>query len=141
VQHLKLGAILDIVKLTLPMTAAATTRRGALTRGRSRACFRERTRSWASPTSGAGSVSRPGPARRRADEEFAFWRAGTVRVIETLLSSGRLALDGADFVRHMAGAARDWAGEPVPAEARSGASRKALRHLPQWEASNGPAPA
>jgi uncharacterized protein len=142
VQHLKLGAILDIVKLTLPDDGR-----------RYYAPWRTDPRPIAGLLQGAYAFLgvtdfwrrqrqlAAGPARRRADEEFALWRAGTVRVIETLLSSGRLTLDGADFVRHMAGAARDWTGEPVPAEARSAASREARRHLAQWEASNGPVPA
>ena len=140
-QHLKLCAILDIVRLTLPDDGR-----------RYYAPWRSDPRPTAGLLQGAYAYLgvtefwrkqrqlATGAAQRRAEEEFALWRAGTVRTIGTLLSSDRLTPDGARFVRRMAQAASGWAGEPVPAAAQAAAQRESRRHLTQWEAAYGPAP-
>jgi hypothetical protein len=76
--------------------------------------------------------------RVRADSEFALWRAGTTRVIDTLLSSGRLTPVGMDFVQGMSRAISAWADEQVPAQARAIAMEKSRHHLTRWERDNGP---
>ncbi len=140
-QHLKLCAILDILRLTQPDDGR-----------RYYAPWRSDPRPAAGLLQGAYAylgvtefwrVQRllaAGAAQRRAEEEFALWRAGTVRTIGTLLSSNLLTPNGTRFVRRMAQAASGWASEPVPAAAQAAAQREAGRHLSQWEAANGPAP-
>jgi hypothetical protein len=76
----------------------------------------------------------------RADGEFALWRAGTTRVIETLLASDRLTVDGTDFVRRMLETADSWMSEPVSARAQAFARREARSHLARWERRHGPVP-
>jgi uncharacterized protein len=138
-QHLKLCAILDIVRLTRPDDGR-----------RYYAPWRSDPRPAAGLLQGAYAylgvtefwrVQRrlaADGAQRRAEEEFALWRAGTVRTIGTLLSSKRLTPEGMRFVQRMAQAASVWAGEQVLAEAQAAARRSAARHLAQWEATYGP---
>lgn len=139
VQHLKLGALLDIVDLTLPDDGR-----------RYYAPWRADPRPVSGLLQGAyaylGVTSfwrtrcrlARGPDRLRADSQFALWRAGTARVIETLLSSALLTADGLDFVQHMSKTVARWRSEPVSARARAFARRESTRHLAQWELDNGP---
>ena len=90
VQHLKLGALLHIVSLTRPDDGR-----------RYYAPWRADPRPVAGLLQGAYAYLgvtgfwrtqrrlADGPAQLRADGEFALWRAGTARVIDTLLSSQR----------------------------------------------------
>ena len=140
-QHVKLGAILDIVKLTLPDDGR-----------RYYAPWRPDPRPTAGLLQGAYAFLgvtefwrrqrqlATGAAQLRADGEFALWRAGTVRVIDTLLSSNRLTTIGRDFVQRMSEAASAWADESVSAQAQAGALRESRRHLARWEMANGPVP-
>jgi uncharacterized protein len=139
-QHLKLGALLNIVRLTLPDGR----RYYAPWRGDPRPlagllqgsyAYLGVTEFWRRQR----QVS-TGAAQLRADDEFARWRAGTVRVIDTLLSSGRLTAAGTAFVNRMSETASRWAGEPVSAEARASALRESRRHLDRWELAYGPVP-
>jgi uncharacterized protein len=139
VQHVKLGALLDIVDLTLPDDGR-----------RYYAPWRADPRPVSGLLQGAyaymGVTSfwrtrrrlAQGPDRLRADGQFALWRSGTARVIETLLSSALLTADGLDFVQHMSKTVADWRSEPVSARARAFARRESARHLAQWELDNGP---
>ena len=77
-----------------------------------------------------------GPMRMRANREFALWRAGVARVIDTLQESGRLTAAGRDFVQGMSKTIRAWQRESVPAEARAAAYRQAGSHLSRWESDN-----
>lgn len=142
VQHVKLGALLDIVSLTLPDDGR-----------RYYAPWRADARPVAGLLQGAYAYLgvtgfwrtqrrlADGPAQLRADGEFALWRAGTARVIETLLSSGRLTAAGLDFVRRMSKTVAAWQSESVSAQARAFARRESRRHLARWELDNGPVPA
>jgi HEXXH motif-containing protein len=139
VQHVKLGALLDIVDLTLPDDGR-----------RYYAPWRADPRPVSGLLQGAyaymGVTSfwqtrrrlAHGPDRLRADGEFALWRAGTAQVIETLLSSAMLTADGLEFVQHMSKTVTGWRSEPVSARARAFARRESTRHLAQWELDNGP---
>jgi uncharacterized protein len=141
VQHLKLCAVLDIVRLTLPDDGR-----------RYYAPWRTDPRPVAGLLQGAYAYLgvtefwrrqrdlATGAARLRADGDFALWRAGTVRVIDTLLSSERLTLAGADFVRRMRETAGGWAAESVSTEARAFALHASRSHLTRWEQDNGPVP-
>jgi HEXXH motif-containing protein len=142
VQHVKLGALLDVVSLTLPDDGR-----------RYYAPWRDDPRPISGLLQGAYAylgvtgfwrterqVAR-GPAQLRADGEFALWRAGTARVIDTLLSSRRLTAAGLDFVQRMSETVAAWRSEPVSAQARTFARRESRRHLARWELVNGPAPA
>ncbi len=139
VQHLKLCAVLDIVGLTEPDDGRwyyAPWRRdprpvaGLLQGAYAYLGVTEFWRRQRWLAAGADQL--------QADSEFARWRAGTARVIDTLLASGRLTLAGTDFVQGMSVTVAGWAGEPVPARARAIALRKSRRHLRRWERNYGP---
>ena len=139
VQHVKLCAVLDIVRLTLPDDGR-----------RYYAPWRDDPRPAAGLLQGAYAFVgvtefwrrrrqlATGAAQLRAEGEFARWRSGARRVIDTLLASDRLTRAGADFVQCMSETAGLWANEPVPASARTIARREAERHLARWELRHGP---
>jgi HEXXH motif-containing protein len=142
VQHLKLSALLDLVPLTLPDDGR-----------RYYAPWRTDPRPVSSLLQGAYAflgvsgfwrqqrqVAADDAVRRRADAEFARWRASAARVVTTLRSSGRLTAAGQDFVAKMARVLDSWQRERVPAEALALARREAERHLARWQADNGEAP-
>ncbi len=142
VQHLKLCALLDIVRLTLPDDGrryyapwrvdprpVSGLLQGAY-------AYLGVTGFWRTQRRLAG-----GPAQLRAESEFALWRAGTGRVIDTLLSSSRLTAAGLEFVQRMSTTIAAWRSEPVSAQARAIALRESRRHLARWERDNGPVPA
>jgi HEXXH motif-containing protein len=140
-QHVKLCAVVDIVKLT----SADDGRRYY-------APWRDDPRPVAGLLQGAYAhigvtefwrrrrQLTTGAAQLRADGQFALWRAGATRVIDTLLASDGLTLDGTDFVRRMMETARSWMGEPVSAHAQAFALREARSHLARWERRHGPVP-
>ena len=142
VQHLKLCALLDIVSLTMPDDGR-----------RYYAPWREDPRPVSGLLQGAYAylgVTRfwrtqrrlaDGPAQLHADSKFALWRAGTARVIDTLLASSRLTAAGLDFVQGMSTTVAAWRAEPVSAQARTVALRESRHHLDRWELNNGPVPA
>lgn len=142
VQHLKLCGVLDIVRLTYPDDGS-----------RHYAPWRTDPRPIAGLLQGAYAYLgvtefwrrqrqlATGAAQLRADGEFARWRAGTARVIDTLLSSDRLTSAGTGFVLGMLDTASTWAAESVSAQARAFARRASRSHLARWELDNGPAPA
>jgi HEXXH motif-containing protein len=141
IQHLKLHALADIARLTLPDDGR-----------RYYAPWRADPRPVAGLLQGAYAYlgvtefwlaqrrQAKGVDRVRADSEFALWRAGTTRVINTLLSSGRLTPVGLDFVQGMSKAIGAWKDEPVSARARAIALEKSRHHLTRWERDNGPVP-
>jgi uncharacterized protein len=138
-QHLKLCAVLDIVRLTRPDNGR-----------RYYAPWRTDPRPIAGLLQGAYAYlgvtefwrrqrqSGTGAAQLRADGEFALWRAGTVRVIDTLLSTDRLTPDGTVFVGRMRETASGWEAEPVSRQARAFALSTSRGHIAQWELDNGP---
>lgn len=141
VQHVKLCAVLDIVRLTFPDDGR-----------RYYAPWRDDPRPVAGLLQGAYAhvgvtefwrrrrQNSVGAAQSRADGEFALWRAETTRVIDTLLSSNRLTTAGADFVQHMSQTARSWRSERVSAQARAFALATARSHQARWEQRHGPVP-
>jgi uncharacterized protein len=142
VQHLKLCALLDIVRLTLPDDGRRyyapwrTDPRPIAGLLQGSYAYLGVTEFWRTQRQLA-----TGDDQLRAAGEFALWRAGTARVIDSMLSSERLTADGADFVQRMSEAVSAWASEPVSAEARAIAVRESRRHLARWELDNGPVPA
>ena len=141
VQHVKLCAVLDIVRLTLPDDGR-----------RYYAPWRDDPRPVVGLLQGAYAhlgvtefwrrqrQLATGAAQLRADSEFTLWRAGTLRVIGTLLACNRLTPAGTDFVKRMSETAEEWMSEPVSAQARAAALRESRSHLARWELRNGPAP-
>lgn len=141
IQHLKLSALLDIVPLTLPDDGQ-----------RYYAPWRDDPRPLNGLVQGAYAFlgvsdfwrrqrrSVRSVLRLRADSEFVQWREATVRVIGTLLLSGRLTNAGADFVRGMARTVETWQDEPVLREALDLARDEAEWHLTRWQLHNGPVP-
>ena len=140
-QHVKLCAVLDIVKLTAPDDGR-----------RYYAPWRDDPRPIAGLLQGAYAhvgVSEfwrrrrhlaAGVAQLRAEGQFALWRAETTRVIDTLLSSDRLTTSGTDFVRRMSQTASSWMSERVSPQARAFARSEAENHLAHWEQRHGPVP-
>lgn len=140
IQHLKLGALLDMVRLTLPDDGR-----------RYYAPWRDDPRPIGGLLQGAyaylgvtGFWRRQGQlagGHHRADAEYARWRAAVAKVVETLQSSGRLTELGLDFVSGMARTLSAWQHEPVQAQAQDQARRAAESHLARWQSANGPLPA
>jgi uncharacterized protein len=141
-QHLKLGALIDVVSLTMPDDGR-----------RYYAPWRDDPRPISGLLQGAyaylgvsGFWRRQreltdGVRQLRADREFARWRAAAARAVETLRSSGRLTPDGLTFVQGMKRTLTAWLDEPVSAEADAQARHDAELHLARWQASHGPVPA
>jgi HEXXH motif-containing protein len=138
-QHLKLGALLDLVTLTRPDDGQ-----------RYYAPWRADPRPASGLLQGAYAflgvsgfwreqrAMAPEPeVRQRAHAEFARWRDGAAVVVETLLGSGQLTGAGESFAGAMAGVLGAWRSEPVPDDALAVARRKSDRHLAQWQADNG----
>jgi uncharacterized protein len=140
-QHVKLCAMLDIVRLTRPDDGR-----------RFYAPWRDDPRPVAGLLQGAYAFVgvtefwrrrrqlAAGQAELRADGEFALWRAGTTRVIRTLLSSNGLTATGTDFVQRMSQTASSWTSEPVSPRAQAFARSEAENHLAHWERRHGPVP-
>jgi HEXXH motif-containing protein len=141
VQHLKLCAVLDIVRLTrqddgrryyAPWRADPRPVAGLL---QGAYAYLGVTEFWRRQRQLAA-----GAAQLKAESEFSLWRAGTVRVMDTLLSSGSLTRAGTAFVQRMSETASAWVGEPVSTAARTMALRESRRHRDRWEQDNGPVP-
>jgi HEXXH motif-containing protein len=138
-QHLKLGALLDIVTLTMPdddRRYYAPWRNdprplGGLLQGAY--AFLGVTGFWRRQRQFGGG-------QRRADAEYARWRAAVALAVETLRSSGRLTNAGLSFLTGMACTLGSWQNEPVPPQAQEEARRAAELHLAQWQSANGPIP-
>jgi len=137
IQHVKLGALLDMVTLALPDD------------GR---CYYAPWRDDPRPLSGllqgayaylgvSGFWRRqrrlPG-SQLQADVEYARWRAACALALETLRSSGRLTSAGLEFVSVLADTLRAWQEEPVPIEALTLAHSAAESHLARWQSVYGP---
>jgi HEXXH motif-containing protein len=137
-QHLKLCALLDLVKLTKPDDGQ-----------RYYAPWRTDPRPASGLLQGAYAflgvsgfwreqrhVALEPEVRQRAEADFARWRDGAALVAETLLRSGQLTAAGQDFVAEMSQVLEAWRHEQVPEEALDSARRKANSHLAQWRADN-----
>ena len=135
-QHLKLGALLDVVTLTLPDDGSLYY-----------APWRDDPRPIGGLLQGAyahlgvsGFWRRqrrlPGD-QRRADVEYARWREAAALAVETLRSSGRLTRAGLEFVNEMAHTLGPWQEEPVPIEATAAARQAAEAHQAQWQRAHG----
>jgi len=142
-QHLKLGALLDLVTLTRPDNGqryyapwrpdprpASGLLHGAYAFLGVSGFWRDQRQSASEPD-----------VRHRAHAEFARWRDGAAAVAATLLRSGQLTSSGETFVETMASLLDEWRREPVPADALVVARHNSERHLVQWQAANGPASA
>jgi HEXXH motif-containing protein len=136
VQHLKLGALLDIVTMTLPDDGQLYY-----------APWRDDPRPVQALLQGAYAYlgvsrfwrrQRQFGGQRWADAEYARWRTATALAVETLRSSGRLTSAGMDFVGEMARTLAPWQDEPVPTDALARAARAAESHQTQWQSVHGP---
>ncbi|MBG0826240.1 FxsB family radical SAM/SPASM domain protein [Planomonospora sp. ID67723] len=70
----------------------------------------------------------------RGNEQFARWRRQTADAVETLASSGALTPLGERFVAQMRRSAAAWWDEPVPEAASAHADRSARDHREKWAA-------
>lgn len=136
VQHVKLSALLDLVRLTRPDDGR-----------RFYAPWREDPRPISGLLQGAYAyVGVSGFWRRQrepgreldAQIEFARWREAAALVADALQSSGQLTAAGEEFVAGMAATLHAWQAEPVPEIARRRASEESERHMARWEARYGP---
>lgn len=127
VQHLKLGALLDLVPLLndegeprwyAPWRDDPRPLSGLLQGAYAHLGIVRfwRTQRWLEPRSMHGHV------------QFARWREQTWEVVRTLLASGRLTPQGRIFVDRMRTTLQAWLREPVPDEAVERARASAIRH-------------
>jgi uncharacterized protein len=138
-QHLKLGALMNLVTLTEPDDDR-----------RYYAPWRDDPRPLGGLLQGAYAYlgvsgfwrrqRRVAAGPRQPETEFARWREVTAAAVDTLLSSGRLTPAGLDFVSGMADTLAAWREEPVPAYAQERARRAAEAHLARWQSVNGSRP-
>jgi HEXXH motif-containing protein len=137
IQHVKLGALLDVLTLTLPDDGR-----------RYYAPWRNDPRPLGGLLQGAYAYlgisgfwrrQRRLPGNQlRADVEYVRWRSATALAVETLLSSERLTRMGREFVSAMARTLGAWQDEPVSAGAMTLARRDAESHLARWQSAHGP---
>ncbi len=138
-QHLKLGAVLDLVTLVLPDDRTYY------------APWRDDPRPLYGLLQGAYAYlgvsgfwrrqrTLPGDASL-ADVEYARWRVAAARAVETIRSSGRLTSAGLEFTGGMARTLGTWCDEPLPEHAEAVARREAESHINRWQSAYGPIPA
>jgi uncharacterized protein len=137
IQHVKLGALLDVVTLTLPDDGR-----------RYYAPWRNDPRPLGGLLQGAYAYlgisgfwrrQRRLPGNQlRADIEYVRWRSATALAVQTLLSSERLTRMGREFVSAMARTLGAWQDESVSARAMTLARRDAESHLARWRSAHGP---
>lgn len=138
IQHIKLSALLDIYPLTLPDDGR-----------RYYAPWRQDPRPLDGLLQGVyayigvcefwrreRALAR-GPMLDRANQEFALWRMGTEKAVETIQASGHLTPRGEVFLAGMARTVSSWRDDTVPAVARRRAQSAAQRHVTRWEQENG----
>jgi uncharacterized protein len=137
VQHVKLSALLDLVKLTLDDDER-----------RFYAPWREDPRPASGLLQGAYAYlgvtgfwrrQRQLDNRLEAHTQFARWRVAAANATSVLRTSGVLTAAGQDFVRSMSATLAAWQDEPVPEAAQDGAIAANADHLSRWESANGPA--
>lgn len=140
-QHLKLSALTDIVRLTGPDDG-----------GRFYAPWRDDPRPIDGLLQGAYAyLGVSGFWRRQrhlesgnpgiqSHAEYARWRDAAALAAETLSSSGRLTSAGSRFVGGMAETLSAWSADQVPEQARMLAQQEADQHRRRWESVNGPVP-
>jgi len=138
-QHLKLCALLDLVRLTYPDDGR---RYYAPWRDDPRPAsgliqgvyaFLGVTGFWRRQRTTATGTS----IEQRADAEFARWRDCSALAARTLLASGQLTSAGHDFVTEIAELLEAWQAEHVSERARGIARRKANLHKERWQSSYG----
>lgn len=137
VQHAKLGALLNIVRLTEPDESA-----------RFYAPWREDPRPIGGLIQGAYAfLGVSGFWRRQrayergdramlAQSEFARWRVGAYRTVVTITASGLLTPAGKHFAAHMRKVLAVWLHEKVPPAAAARAREEVERHLDRWRRAN-----
>jgi HEXXH motif-containing protein len=131
VQHVKLGALIDLVELVKPDDGS-----------RYYAPWRPDPRPADGLLQGAYAylgVSGFWRRQRRiegyqehGDAEYARWRAAVAAVVASLRSSDRLTYAGHEFVAGMASTLDTWLREPVSATAQASAERATAEHLARW---------
>lgn len=139
VQHVKLSALLDLVKLTVDDDGR-----------RFYAPWRDDPRPASGLLQGAYAylgVTKFWQGQRELDDsmeahtQFARWRTAAAATTSLLQTSHVLTPAGLDFVRGMSATLAAWQDEPVPETARNHAIAASAHHLSRWESANGPAAA
>lgn len=139
VQHLKLSALIDVVRLTKPDNGS-----------RFYAPWRDDPRPADGLLQGIYAylgvsefwrrqrLQEHGDAGIRAHAQYVRWRDAAAAAAETLRSSGLLTPDGSRFVQVMVRTLGTWSVEDrVPEQARTLARQIAERHRRRWESANG----
>jgi uncharacterized protein len=138
VQHLKLGALLDVVRLTMPDDGR-----------RYYAPWRDDPRPLSGLLQGTYAfLGVTGFWRRRrlmgragaTDRIFAHRLHTVSMAVETLRSSGRLSPAGLEFVGHMGQTLSAWRGDDIPAAEWAYARRLVQEHQERWESAYGAQP-
>jgi HEXXH motif-containing protein len=136
VQHVKLSALLDLVRLTLDDDGR-----------RFYAPWREDPRPASGLLQGAYAyLGVTGFWRRQrqldnsldAHAQFARWRVAAATAASLLQTSGALTPAGQDFVRGMSATLAAWQDELVPEAAQYDATAANADHLSRWKSVNGP---
>lgn len=136
VQHVKLSALLDLVKLTRDDDGR-----------RFYAPWREDPRPASGLLQGAYAYlgvtafwRRQRQLENRMDDhaQFARWRVAAATATSVLRTSNVLTPAGHDFVRGMSSTLAAWQDEPVPEAARNDAIAANADHLSRWQSANGP---
>lgn len=130
-QHLKLGALIDMVDLDS---------------GDGQRRYRAPWRGDLRPIRALlqGTYAHLGVTafwRVRDARQFAYWRAQTGRAAATLADSGELTAAGADFVRAMRSTLDGWVREPVPAADQRVADVCGRVHEVRWQLARRTTPA
>jgi HEXXH motif-containing protein len=131
IQHVKLGALADLVELVKPDDGS-----------RFYAPWRPDGRPAGALLQGAYAyLGVSGFWRRQrlregyresGDTQYARWRTAAAAAVSTLQSSGRLTGHGHEFVAAMARTLGPWQTEPVSAAALASAERAASEHQARW---------
>ncbi|QFY05564.1 HEXXH motif domain-containing protein [Nonomuraea phyllanthi] len=137
VQHAKLGALLDLVRLIEPDDGR-----------RFYAPWREDPRPADGLLQGAYAylgvsgfwrrqrIREQGDRALLAHSEFARWRAGARRAVDTLMASGLLTPAGKHFAATMRRVLAAWQAEQVSPAAAATAREENERHLARWRQAN-----
>ncbi|HCT76678.1 MAG TPA: hypothetical protein DGG94_09285 [Micromonosporaceae bacterium] len=135
-QHMKLGALMDLVDLHEP---GGTARHHAPWRDDPRpiGALLQGTYAHLAVTDFWRVHRRAGHTdSHRPDFEFSYWRILTAAAIRTLVGSGELTERGHAFVGEIACSLGEWSAEPVPSDVDSAARHCAMLRASGWRLAN-----
>ncbi len=116
-QHMKLGALLDLVDLCEPTAHPARYRVGWRTDPRPVEAVLQGAYAHVAVTEVWRARRHTSSSPRRAEFEYAYWRAQTTAAVDALLASDELTGHGLTFGQGLARTLAGWADEPVSPDA------------------------